>query len=69
MDQTEIKKALYKEDPKADLLVVTCNFIQYESELKNGEILRFIVPLVDIGYGRFYKEMSAKHLIRYLQTQ
>ena len=66
----EIKKALYKEKPIAEISSVSKSgivYVCYSGELQKP--LAFLVPLNDIGDVLFAKEMNAQLLIRYLVTQ
>lgn len=82
METNEIKKRLYKENPKAyflearkDGLVYTVLLNEplsyradvFEEKLTTEVILiRFIVPLNELGETIWKKEIEAKLLIRYL---
>lgn len=74
MTLEDIKKALYKENPKAKLLYIDKEFVAYASEKiaidteEKIHTILFRVPLTDIGDAKFYSEMEAKHLIRYMNT-
>jgi hypothetical protein len=63
----EVKKLLYKQNPKASLDWVTKIGIQYSTEVDSIAIV-FIVPFNDIGDAKFDVEMDAKLLIRYINT-
>ncbi len=72
MTATDIKKALYKENPKANLTVATRAGLTYFANLKTvagenglGDVI-FVVPFDDIGDAKFYPEMDAKLLTRWL---
>lgn len=70
MDQNELKKALYKENPKADFLVADEEGLWYETSLmsKGGQVIYFKIPFPDIKGAKFYQTMDAKLLIRWLPT-
>jgi hypothetical protein len=69
MNKTEIKKALYKQQPEASLILVRGGFIHYECSLEDGTVLYFNVPVEDIGDAGFYPVMEAKHLQRWLPDE
>lgn len=62
----EIKKALYKENPLAHLVMIDKRGINYTCVLKDETSLFFCVPLDDLGDAHFMPTMMAKHLIRYI---
>lgn len=66
MELNEIKKSLYKENPKAKLVSINQHSLLYGTELEINQVVSFIVPLSDIGDAKFYPEMEAKLLIRYI---
>lgn len=66
MTKNDVKKELYKQNPKAALLLVDKDGVHYEGSLKNGQVLYFSVPFNDLGDAKFYAEMDAKYLIRWL---
>jgi len=68
---TEIKKALYKQKPKAVIINVSKEGITYFAELKGIQenkktIIPFLVPFNDIGDAIFTTEMESQLLIRYI---
>lgn len=63
----DIKKFLYKENPKAFLYQVRKDGILYTSTYNNQTLL-FLVPLEEVGEVIWEKEIPAKLLIRYLQN-
>lgn len=70
MEKNEIKKALYKSNPKAELLNVTKERLFYVTKVKiedEEKMVRFFIPLGDIEDAKFEWLMDAKHLIRWLQ--
>jgi hypothetical protein len=66
MDKNEIKKYLYKDNPKAYLWQVRKDGIYYIAK-QGKESITFLVPLSEIGEATWYNTMEAKLLIRYLQ--
>lgn len=70
MEKNEIKKALYKVNPKAELMNVTKERLFYITKIKVGDeekMIRFFIPLGDIEDAKFEWLMDAKLLIRWLQ--
>lgn len=75
MQLTEIKKALYKQKPKADLINVTKSGVLYITvisiEIEGGPTvrvpIRFLVPLEEIGDAVFGPQgVESQLLIRYI---
>lgn len=74
MIESEIKKALYKQNPKARLSGINKGLAQYSTVLKvkvgentySNEVIRFEIPLRDMGTAQFDLSMEAKHLIRWM---
>lgn len=66
METNDIKKALYKEKPKANLEGVTQHNIIYTTKLKNGTIILFDIPISDLGNTVFLSEMDAKLLVKWI---
>lgn len=70
MELNEIKKALYKVNPKAEFISATKDRLFYMTKLMIGtedKILRFFIPLGDIGDAKFEFLMDAKLMIRWLE--
>lgn len=70
MEKNEVKKSLYRENPKAWLVNITKDGILYRTDIwKDSEVTRvsFLIPGTDIQDAKFNLEMPAKHLIRWLQ--
>jgi hypothetical protein len=65
-----IKKALYKEKPKAKFLYIRKGTAYYEATIgtpgSGVMVITFYVPVSDMGDADFLPEMEAKHLIRYM---
>lgn len=72
MELNEIKKALYRENPKAYFKRANSESLVYEAIIDDFEaitkicFLTFIVPIEEIGDATFETEMPAKLLIRYI---
>lgn len=66
MEKNEIKKALYKQDPMAYLVVIKKGNLNYATKLEDNTTVLFEVPVSDIGDAGFFSEMSAKLLIRWI---
>ncbi len=72
MKKNEIKKALYKQKPKARLLFIRKGSAFYIARVKDGETeesrvsVYFEVPVSDMGDAEFYDEMDAKLLNRWI---
>ena len=69
----KIKVAIYKQKPFAHLCYVTKNGLVYTSDNITNEnnevfVVMFVVPLEDIGDGKFDPKMDGKLLIRYINT-
>lgn len=62
----EIKKALYKEKPKAVLTYIRKGAAYYFTSLNNGERVDFKVPIEDMGDADFQVHMDAALLIRWI---
>lgn len=65
-NKNEIKKALYKEAPKAKLEFIRKGLVYYTC-MAGGETVVFVVPVSDMGDADFLVEMDAKFLQRYIQ--
>jgi hypothetical protein len=66
MNFNEIKKSLYKENPKARCIVADNSGISYEASLQSGQVIYFTIPFNDFGDAKFYPEMDGKLLIRWI---
>lgn len=69
MELNEIKKTLYKGNPKADLMYIDKERMLYVTNLGTGSIdgiINFSIPLGDIQDAKFLPVMEAKLLIRWL---
>jgi hypothetical protein len=67
MRTIEIKKALYRQKPQADLLYIRNEKAFYEAKLSEQKIF-FEIPVSDMGDADFLPKMDAKHLIRWIQN-
>jgi hypothetical protein len=74
MELNDLKKLLYRNSVQAELIQVNKSGIIYHShfyETKESTqeiFVGFVVPLNDIGDAHFQTTMSAKHMIRYIDT-
>lgn len=73
MEKNEIKKALYKQNPKATLVNIRKGVANYETRIEiNGEfapksiLIFFEIPVQDMGAADFYPEMESKLLNRWI---
>jgi hypothetical protein len=64
----EVKKSLYKEKPKANLLYIRNSIVYYQCQLIDKYIVNFEVPTEDMGSADFYNDMDAKLLNRWIVT-
>jgi len=69
MELTEIKKALYKENPTAAFEYFRKGWLYYTAPLQAGLNVTFSVPVSDVGDASFGRDMEAKLLIRYITTE
>jgi hypothetical protein len=76
MDKNEIKKFLYKQNPKAELLYIRAGFAYYDAVIRTSETpviihktVFFQVPISDMGTTDFLPLMEAKHLIRWINLE
>lgn len=66
MDKTEIKKALYKQKPDANLRYIRAGNAYYFADLTEQRV-NFEIPVDDMGDADFTPRMDAKLLIRWIQ--
>ncbi len=70
MEKNEIKKALYKQNPKATFKFIRKGVAYYltiiESENYEPVEIRFEVPVLDMGDADFEYSMDSKYLIRWI---
>lgn len=65
MTKTEIKKMLYKENPKAYLNYIRKGKAYYYANI--GDItINFEIPIDDMGSADFFSEMDSKLLNRWI---
>jgi len=62
----EIKKALYKQNPIANLEYIRKGIAYYTSVINENDMIYFEVPCNDMGEADFTPHMKAKYLIRYI---
>jgi hypothetical protein len=69
MNKTEIKKLLYKQKPKANLIAIREGVASYstfvEGEEREVRVL-FEVPISDMGTASFFSEMESHLLNRWI---
>ena len=66
----EVKKLVYKQQPNASLYDLHLGTACYTASIEIDQIttaIRFDIPVTDMGDGRFYPEMEAKFLLRWLK--
>ena len=65
MNKTELKKALYKQKPKARFTYIRKGVAYYYADLEE-ERVHFEIPVSDMGDADFGVEMDAKLLNRWI---
>ena len=70
MTNTEVKKALYKQKPIANLQFIRVGVAYYEATIKDQSDqdykVKFEVPCDDMGDADYFPEMDGKLLNRYI---
>ncbi len=66
MDKNEVKKAVYKQKPKAFVRFIRKSVAYYDAILEDDTKITFEVPTEDMGDADFHNEMDAKLLLRWL---
>lgn len=73
MNLNDIKKEIYKQQPKAYFQFIRMGIAYYEAFIKErfndmGSTInvKFEIPVNDMGNADFFSEMEAKHLIRWI---
>jgi len=69
MEKNEVKKLLYKAEPAARLIYVSKERLWYRSDFDHEGTTYLVsssIPLGDIGDAKFYTDMDAKYLIRWI---
>lgn len=70
MEKNEVKKALYKQNPKAEFKFIRKGVAYYltvvQSENYEPVEIRFEIPVSDMGDADFELYMEAKYLIRWI---
>lgn len=66
MEKNEIKKALYKQNPKAVLDYIRKGNAYYFTVLEDGTKINFEVPVNDMGDADFLAHMDSKLLNRWI---
>lgn len=68
MEKNEIKKAVYKQNPKANLKFIRKSVAYYNATIDDSILITFEVPTDDMGDADFFNEMDAKLLLRWLSN-
>ena len=68
MTLNEIKKALYIQNPSAQLDYIANGNVNY-STILDTHVIEFKIPFEETKGGFFYPKMAAKELIRWLQYE
>lgn len=68
MNKIEIKKALYKEKPEANLRYIRMGVAYYYADL-TSERVEFEIPVSDMGDADFKPRMDAKLLNRWIVNE
>lgn len=70
MEKNEIKKALYKQNPKAEFKYIRKGSAYYVTIIQSDNFepieIRFEIPVIDMGDADFEYMMDAKLLIRWI---
>lgn len=66
MTTNEVKKALYKQKPTAHVQKIKAGVAEFKTELENGYVVTFAVPLEDMGLSELSASMEAQLLIRWM---
>lgn len=70
MEKNEVRKALYKQNPKAEFKFIRKGVAYYlsvvQSENHEPVELRFEIPVSDMGDADFELYMEAKYLFRWI---
>lgn len=69
MEINEIKKALYKQNPKAEFKFIRKGVAYYLTIIESGSEpveIRFEVPVSDMGDADFEYTMDSKYMIRWI---
>ena len=75
--KNEIKKILYKQNPKAKFSYIRKGIVYYntiistentEEKLSESYQISFEIPVIDMGDADFFQEMDGKYLIRWISN-
>lgn len=71
MTNNEIKKLVYKQKPQAVLKMIRGGNLYYDANVFTSSlfIIKFEIPISDIGATDFFPVMEAKHLLRWLVNE
>lgn len=68
MERNEIRKALYKEKPMATFKYIRKGVAYYDTFLLGGKVIKFEIPVSDMGESDFFFHMEAKLLQRWISN-
>jgi len=68
MEKNDIIKALYRQNPKADLLFIRDAVVHYSTGLNDGTVVLFEIPMEETKGADFLSEMDSKLLIRWIES-
>ena len=66
MEKNEVKKKLYKQNPKATFNFIRKGVAYYTTEINETFQIFFEIPVIDMGDADFESTMDAKLLIRWI---
>jgi hypothetical protein len=70
MEKNEIKKLLYRQNPKATFDYIRKGHAYYTTTVDDPtegcKFVKFEIPVSDMGDADFFDKMDAKHLIRWI---
>lgn len=67
--QNAVRKGLYRSNPIAHLVQITKDGISYHTKFNDDKLeitVDFLIPFSDLGDGKFFNEMEAKYLGRWI---
>ncbi len=70
METNEIKKLLYKQNPKANFNYIRKGYAYYDAPITDSDkvfkFIKFEIPITDMGDADFHNQMDAKFLVRWI---
>lgn len=69
MNKNELMKVFYKTNPKALFTHIRKGVAYYETKLEDETVVRFEVPVSDMGDADFLSEMDSKFLNRWVVVE